>query len=341
MRKLLLLGMVGVAVATVYGHAIGESTSKDGNCRPGIIWFPHGGCVGDATEGDVLQGVSFSSDKGSSLTGTMVNNGAMTITPSATDQNIPEGYHNGSGAVAGDSDLSSDNIKSGIFIFGVEGDPKVVDTSSGTAVSGEIMEGKKAWVGGAEITGSLSTQTLDDDNDTVSAGFYIETTLSAVDNDLAAGNIKKGITIFGVAGDKDVVDTSSGDAVAGDILTTKKAWVDGVEVNGNVPAGANVSGEDGSKTFTITDGLYSGSKTATVHDTDLVAGNIRSGINIFGVVGTIPTTSCISLATQYQAFDLCVVVCEHVNDFFDLCEWDVCPYYFGYTSEWARLYGCK
>jgi len=37
-------------------------------------------------------------------------------------------------------------------------------------------------------------------NDTVSAGYYSTTTLSAVDADLAVGNIKSGVTIFGKAG---------------------------------------------------------------------------------------------------------------------------------------------
>ena len=49
--------------------------------------------------------------------------------------------------------------------------------------------------------------------------------------------------------------------------------------------GNNVSGADGSKTFSISDGYYS-SKTATCNDTDLSAGNIVSGVNIFGTDGS-------------------------------------------------------
>ncbi len=47
-----------------------------------------------------------------------------------------------------------------------------------------------------------------------------------------------------------------------------------------------MSGADGSKIFTITDGLYSGSKTATANDTDLTAANIKNTVEIFGVTGT-------------------------------------------------------
>ena len=160
-----------------------------------------------------------------------------------------------------------------------------------TATAGDILNTKTAIARGAGtgetlITGSIATQTLSAANDTVTAGYYTGTTLSTVDTDLATANIKSGVTIFGKAGDANVVNTSSGDAVAGEILTGKKAWVDGSEVTGNVAAGANVSGADGSKTFTITDGLYAGSKTATANDSDLVAGNIKDTIVILGVTGT-------------------------------------------------------
>lgn len=55
------------------------------------------------------------------VTGTIVNRGAVTITPSTVAQTITAGYHNGSGTVVGDTDLSSGNILSGVDIFGVEG----------------------------------------------------------------------------------------------------------------------------------------------------------------------------------------------------------------------------
>ncbi|MED1945843.1 MULTISPECIES: hypothetical protein [Brevibacillus] len=54
---------------------------------------------GNAVESQVLQGVTFSNSDGTLRTGTMPNKGAITITPSETDQAIPAGYHNGSGVV--------------------------------------------------------------------------------------------------------------------------------------------------------------------------------------------------------------------------------------------------
>jgi len=47
---------------------------------------------------------------------------------------------------------------------------------------------------------SAKKQTLDPSSDTMPAGYYAATTLAAADADLAVGNIKSGVTIFGKAG---------------------------------------------------------------------------------------------------------------------------------------------
>jgi hypothetical protein len=104
----------------------------------------------------------------------------------------------------------------------------------------------------------MPIQSLSAANDTVAAGYYSATTLSAVDSDLATANIRAGQNVFGVAGDANVVNTSSGDAVAADVLSGKKSWVDGVEVTGtaytapvaksgagDLPDYTEVAGEDG------------------------------------------------------------------------------------------------
>lgn len=73
-------------------------------------------------------------------------------------------------------------------------------TDSGDAVVGDILSGKVAWVDGVSVTGTIPTQILSAASETVAAGYYNATTLSAVDADLAAGNILSGKTIFGIAG---------------------------------------------------------------------------------------------------------------------------------------------
>jgi len=307
----------------------------------------------------VLTGTTYwglSSKEWGLQTGTMPNIGQENFTPTTTDQKISLGYHDGTGVVAGDADLISDNIKAGKEIFGISGKTSVVDTVTGnataedmlkntkawvngveitgtldtqeldptsnnleagnykattlstidkdltldniragktifgitgtytddaTAVDGDIAEGKTAYVKGKLVTGSVTTQTLSDANDTVTAGLYSGTTLSAVDTDLSEENIKTGITIFGIAG------TYTADATAddGDIASRKTAYVDGKKILRNVAAGENITGVDGSITITIPAGIYDGKQTATAVDGNLVAENICNDRVIFGVKG--------------------------------------------------------
>jgi len=139
-------------------------------------------------------------------------------------------------------------------------------------------------------TGTLASRALDANAVTVPAGYYAATTLSAVDTDLISTNILFGRSIFGVVGDANVVDTATGDVTAADMFTGKVAWADGVEVTGTLSDTVQNSftGANGSLSFAIPDGVYSGGKTATAADTNLSAGNIVAPVNIFGVVGTGP-----------------------------------------------------
>ncbi len=166
----------------------------------------------------------------------------------------------------------------------------LADDANG-ASAGEVLQGKTFWAvtsnGWGPRTGTLATQTVSDATVSQPAGIYSVFNLSAVDTDLAAGNIKSGATIFGVSGKSTVVDTAGGTAAAGDVLSGKTAYVNGNRVTGSVAAGENVTGANGSKTITIPNGLYSGSTTATAGDTNLVAGNIKSGVSIFGTAGNV------------------------------------------------------
>jgi hypothetical protein len=77
--------------------------------------------TGDATADQVLTGATFSNATENGVAGTMPNIGKEDFTPSTANQAISEGYHNGSGSVAGDADLVAGNIKKDVDIFGVIG----------------------------------------------------------------------------------------------------------------------------------------------------------------------------------------------------------------------------
>jgi hypothetical protein len=89
-----------------------------------------------ATVGEILSG-STAYARGSKLTGTMPNNGAVSgvITTKAQEYSVPQGYHDGSGKVKIDtteqSKIIEGNIKSGVQILGVTG------TYTGEAISAQ------------------------------------------------------------------------------------------------------------------------------------------------------------------------------------------------------------
>ena len=71
---------------------------------------------------------------------------------------------------------------------------------------------------------------------TAPAGYYASAaTKTCSDANLVSGNIKSGVTIFGVSGATNVVDTTiaSGGASAGSIVNGYKAYVNGALVEGN------------------------------------------------------------------------------------------------------------
>ncbi|MBI5744542.1 MAG: hypothetical protein HY952_08340 [Elusimicrobia bacterium] len=70
-------------------------------------------------------------------------------------------------------------------------------------LSAVLLAATAGFSSGADVTAyplSAKKRTLDPGADTVAAGYYTSTTLAVVDADLAAGNIKSGVNIFGKVG---------------------------------------------------------------------------------------------------------------------------------------------
>ena len=198
-------------------------------------------------------------------------------------------------------------------------------TGDATAVAGDMLSGKTAYVKGSKVTGSMVnngavSQTLDANGTyTIPAGYHngqgkvtqsltgkaaatitpgtADQTIAANqwltgiqtikgDANLIAANIKSGVSIFGVAGNSNVVDTSAGDATAAQILSGKKAYVDGALVTGTIASQAAQTITPGTSDKTIASGKYLSGVQTIKGDANLVAGNIAKGKTIFGVSGT-------------------------------------------------------
>jgi hypothetical protein len=171
---------------------------------------------GDAVEADVLTGKTFTNNIGS-FTGTMPDRGTVStdITTKAQQVTIAQGFHSGSGIVkisaAEQAKIIAGNIKSGVTLLGQAGSSNVVDTSPGTAVAGDILVNKIAFVDGAQITGTMPDRgTVSTDITTkaqqvaIAAGKHsgsgVVKISAAEQAKIIAGNIKSGVTILGQAG---------------------------------------------------------------------------------------------------------------------------------------------
>lgn len=142
---------------------------------------------GNAGTGDVLSGRTFyTTNPKTKQTGTMSNNGSMNGSLNCgQSKSIPAGYTTG-GTVTANS---------------------LASQTSATATAAYISSGKTAWVNGSKITGTLATQggsttTPGTANKTiVTASKHVTGNIVVAGNsNLIAGNIKKGISIFGVMG---------------------------------------------------------------------------------------------------------------------------------------------
>ena len=102
----------------------------------------------------------------------------------------------------------------------VRGSAKYFSTSPWGIQTGTMPEGTNVTGGNGLLTFSLP------------AGYYAGKTATATDGNLAAANIKSGVSIFGVSGNAAVVNTASATATAAYICSGKTAYVNGVLIQG-------------------------------------------------------------------------------------------------------------
>lgn len=132
------------------------------------------------------------------------------------------------------------------------------------------------------------TTLIDLTSDTVAAA-YILSGYTAHD--------KSGAPITGSCGFDS--DTTDANAVAAEILTGKTAYVNKVKITGNMPnRGSNDITVTGKAGTSIPAGYYDGSGKAVLDaasSTNLVSGNIRQGVTILGVEGSMSAEDALTV----------------------------------------------
>ena len=180
----------------------------------------------------------------------------------------------------------------------IMGKAPAADNTNG-ATTAQALTGKTFWglrtdgtwgtktgtaAAGSNVNGPDGSKTFN-----IPDGFYSGKTATANDSDLQGGNIVQGVNIFGVAGS---AIAATGNATAGEVLTGKTfSNASAAGLTGTMPNNGAVTYTPGATDQAVAAGYHNGSGKVE-GDADLVAGNIKQGVNIFGVDGTLAGGAC-------------------------------------------------
>lgn len=119
---------------------------------------------------------------------------------------------------------------------------------------------------------------------------------------VSAATLAEGVTAHDKAGNvitgtnTNDVDSTDATAAEAEILNTKTAYARGAKLTGSMPNRGGVTGTISTKTgsYTIQQGYHDGSGKVSISSTEqakIIASNIRSGVTILGVAGSLTTSS--------------------------------------------------
>ena len=143
-------------------------------------------------------------------------------------------------------------------------------SSECTATTANILSGKTAYSGGSKITGTIAskgaqTYSPSTSTQTITAGQYLSgaQTINPVVGTAVVGDVLSGKTF----------NSASGVGITG-TMTNRGAVTSTITTQGGQ--------------YTVPVGYHSGSGKITASFANLVAGNVKSGVNVGGVVGNLP-----------------------------------------------------
>ena len=284
--------------------------------------FPAVGAGGDtsdatATHADILEGKTAYGADGK-ITGTIPSVEGKQIVPKAAGQIAVAGnvYTTGARIIPKEDNFIPANIRKDVSIWGVVGtldpgssptpDPNLIPanvkagvtidgvtgtfTNDATITADYILDGFSGYANGEKITGNIpskdaATYTPGTADQYINAEQYLSGAQKiAGDANLTAGNIAQGKEIFGVTG----TYTSDANATAESMQLGVSAYVNGTRVVGTAPiqAAKTVTPTTTEQTA-VESGSFTSGAVKVAGDANLIADNIKQGVSIFGVLGTL------------------------------------------------------
>jgi hypothetical protein len=169
---------------------------------------------GSAIPAHVLSGDSFSAGSNFNVAGTMPNNGALVLTPGASAQVIPAGYHSGSGNVPAVV-VPVANVLTGTTIAGQTG---TIPNNSGLEVAARASDPS-----GAKLRLFLPS---------TSAYYNSFASVSLADANFIAANIPNGMSMFGLVGTNTNKRYATGTASTVYQIDASGGYVQSISVSG-------------------------------------------------------------------------------------------------------------
>lgn len=187
------------------------------------------------------------------------------------------------------------------------GTAEFYDTSDATLSSGGAMlSGNTAYANGVKYTGTITTKSASDitasgDTVTVPAGYYASQNTKAV----AAGSAKGPTSVSGMSatvstGTNTLTLTKSVSitpVVTAGYVASGTAQTASVTLTASVTTKAAATITPSTSAQEIAAGTYLTGKQTISGDTNLVASNIKSGVSIFGVAGSLTSATVSQDAT--------------------------------------------